>query len=57
MSNDTLKNALKDLVARELNSFKAVHFQGIAGCKAFFHVRAFAFRYLKYIKKFITLKN
>ena len=36
MSNGTLKNTLNDLVARELNSFKAVHFQEIAGWKAFF---------------------
>ena len=57
MSNDTLKNTFKDLVAREMNSFKAGHFQEIAGWKFFFHVRAFVFRYLNYIKKVIILKN
>ena len=57
MTNDTLKNTLNNLVARELNSFKAGHFQEIAGRKAFFRVRAFVFRYLKYIKKVVILKN
>ena len=57
MSNDTLKKILSDLVPRELNSFKAVHFQEIAGYKTFFLVRSFVFRYLNYIKKFIILKN
>ena len=45
MSNGTLKNTFSDLVARELNLFKAVHFQEIAGCKAFFDLRAFVWRY------------
>ena len=57
VSNCTLKNTLSDLVAREMNLFRAVHFQEIAGYKAFFHVRVFAFRYLNYIQKTITLKS
>ena len=39
LSSDNLKNSLSDLVVRELNSFKAVHFQEMQTAKPFFHVK------------------
>ena len=57
MSNDILKDTRSDLVARELNSLKVVHFQETEDCKSFFHLRAFVLRYLNHMQQVIILKN
>ena len=57
LTGNILKDTRSDLVARELNSLKVVHFQETEDCKSFFHLRAFVLRYLNHMQQVIILKN